>query len=668
MKGTYLKMLFFCLSFLFLAALLLISRDAGISGDEEVHYQQSEKVYRYFASDGKNIEALNTPKTHLKYYGQSPDNICTILIHWFNIKDIYGFRHLFSSFLGWLAIFISALFVRWLKGDLAAIFTLLLFAVSPRFLGHLQNNLKDIPFALAYISGIFAIIKVVFTPLNKRKWTDTLFLIVSIAFSISIRAGGLLLLFYLFFAVFLKVIFTKKTNRTELIKNGLYFFMITVISYFAGLLLWPYGLQNIIVNPWKSLIVMGQFPTTLRQIFEGNFIWSDFNPWYYLPKYMLITIPLIIFAGLLFFFIGIKKIVRSHSYIIYGLLLLFCFFPPIFVILIHANLYGAWRHLIFIYPCIVILAALGFNDLWQRIKLISGRSVFTAIFLLLMIHPVKFMIAAHPYYYMYYNQLTGGLKGAYSKYETDYYYHTMRSGAEWLKSYMNKNGIKKDKIVGSNFPVNDYFKNEDHLKFNCFKYERRNDYDWDYAIICNSYISPVLLNNKNFPPEGTIHTVKIDNVPVCAVVKRLSKLPYKAGIDFKLKRYKAAEEKYIKSLSFYSKDEFLYYQIGLIMNKTNNTEKALNYIDKALNTNQNYEPALLLHAMLKEKEGKIERTKIELKELIKINKKYFQSYIMLSRIEQREGNTEEAKKILMNCLDINPKYQPALKELENDTL
>lgn len=656
------KILFFCLSFFLLGVLLIISRDAGISGDERVHYQQSEYVFNYFSSGGENTESINTPKTHLKYYGQSPDNICTFLIHWFNINDIYGFRHLFSSFLGWLTIFITALFVSWLKDYRAAIFTLLLFAISPRFMGHLQNNLKDIPFALSYISGIFAIIKIIFTPLSKHKWTDTLFLIISIAFAISIRAGGLLLIFYMYFAIFVKFIFTKNIGHTKLTKIGLYFLMITIISYFLGVLLWPYGLQNILLNPWKSLIVMVHFPTTIRQIFEGNFIWSDFEPWYYLPKYMLITIPLIVFTGVCFFFAGIQKIVSKDSQIIYALLLFFCFFPPLFVIIIGANLYGAWRHLIFIYPCLIILSALGFNYLWQRIKSISGRSLFTALFLILMIHPVKFMIAAHPYYYLYYNQIAGGLKNAYGKYETDYYYHTMRSGAEWLKNYLNNNKMK-DIIIGSNFPVNDYFKNEEKLKFKCFNYERRNDYDWDYAIIGNSYISPILLNNGNFPPEGTIHIIKIDNVPVCAILKRLSKLPYEAGKDFKLKLYKTAKEKYIKSLSFYSKDEFLYFQIGLIMKKLNNLDKAINYTDKSLKINPNYEPALLLHAMLENKKGNTKIAKAELRKLIKINKKYFQSYIILSEIEKKEGHNKEAKKILRDCLKINPNYQPALKNL-----
>jgi hypothetical protein len=60
-----------------------------------------------------------------------------------------------SSLAGWLAIVVAALFAAYLSGWTAAIFTLILFAVSPTFLGHAQNNLKDIPFALAlYCLGV----------------------------------------------------------------------------------------------------------------------------------------------------------------------------------------------------------------------------------------------------------------------------------------------------------------------------------------------------------------------------------------------------------------------------------------------------------------------------------------------------------------------------------
>ena len=94
--------------------MLLTSRDAGITCDEVLHYNHSVSVYNYFATSGQDQSALNTPVTQLKYYGQSYDNLVTILIKWFHIEDIYGFRHIMSTLAGWLAIMVTALFAVWL--------------------------------------------------------------------------------------------------------------------------------------------------------------------------------------------------------------------------------------------------------------------------------------------------------------------------------------------------------------------------------------------------------------------------------------------------------------------------------------------------------------------------------------------------------------------------
>ena len=113
MTEKTLKIIFIFLAVAMLVAMLLISRDAGISGDEEVHYRHSEMVYNYFSSMGKDQSSLDTPKTHLQYYGQAFDNLVTVLIHWFGIEDIYGFRHLMCSFAGWLTILITAWFAAY---------------------------------------------------------------------------------------------------------------------------------------------------------------------------------------------------------------------------------------------------------------------------------------------------------------------------------------------------------------------------------------------------------------------------------------------------------------------------------------------------------------------------------------------------------------------------
>src|SRR5664280_910455 len=94
MNEKRLKYIFNFSSAILLVLMLFLSKNAGISCDEVLHYDQSVSVYNYFASHGKNLSALNTPVTNLKYYGQSYDNIATVLIKWFKIRDVYSFRHL----------------------------------------------------------------------------------------------------------------------------------------------------------------------------------------------------------------------------------------------------------------------------------------------------------------------------------------------------------------------------------------------------------------------------------------------------------------------------------------------------------------------------------------------------------------------------------------------
>jgi hypothetical protein len=155
MKVKILKYAFFLLSAASLIFMLLQSRNAGINCDEVLHYNHSLAVYNYFITGGKDTSALHTPETHLKYYGQSYDNIATFIIKLTGIEDIYGFRHLMSAIAGWLTILVTALLAVWCYGYGAGITVVLLFLMSPTFMGHAQNNLKDIPFALGYISGIF---------------------------------------------------------------------------------------------------------------------------------------------------------------------------------------------------------------------------------------------------------------------------------------------------------------------------------------------------------------------------------------------------------------------------------------------------------------------------------------------------------------------------------
>ena len=665
MTEKNLKIVFYVFAALLLAAMVLVSRDAGISGDEEVHYKHSEMVYDYFSTLGKDQSSLDTPKTHLKYYGQSFDNVITFLIHWFGIEDIYSFRHLMCSISGWLILVVTALFAAYFSGYGAAILVLFLFAVSPNFLGHTQNNLKDIPFALAYIASVYYSLKLVFSETKPTRKTIIL-LILSIGFSIGIRAGGILVVFYLGFFMFVKTVLdwmaAKKPDYPLLKKHVILFFGISIAGYLLGLVTWPYALQNPLLNVWKSYQVMTHFPTTVRQIFDGQFDWSDFHPWYYLPKYMAITIPVVVFAGLIAFFLNTRKNFTSNQKIQLGLLGFTILFPVVFVIIKQSNLYGSWRHFLFIYPGIILISALGIHTVLKRFGQKIVQMGVVAVLLVLSFHPVKFMAANHPYYYLYYNQLIGGLKGAYGDYETDYYYHTMREGAEWLQQYLKNKPDTSRVIVGGNFPIQWYFRNDKTVQFVYFPYQNRSMYNWDYAIVANSYISSFQLKNKMWPPSNTIHTIFADGIPVCAVIERFTKDDFYGIQELKKGDNIKSALLFENSMKIDPQNELICYKFAESLIEAGQIDRAKQALNKCLEINPEYEQALVLSGDLALQEKDTEKATAYYEKAIQINRKYFGVYPKLATI-YTETNTTKARKVLRDCLKLNPRYKPALKAM-----
>lgn len=665
MHPNRLKIIFRVLALAMLLALVLISRDAGISGDEEVHYLHSEMVYNFFSTLGADQSSIHTPKTHLQYYGQAFDNMVTILIHWFNIEDIYGFRHLMSSLCGWLAIVVTALFAAYLSGYGAAITVLLLFTLSPVFLGHSQNNLKDIPFALAYIASIYYSLKMVYAE-GKADRVSIILLILSIGFAIGIRPGGILMIFYLGFFMFVKVAVDWMKNKVldvKQIKKYLILFGIVSLSgYLLGLVLWPYALQNPLLHPWKSYQVMTSFPTTVRQIFEGHFDWSDFHPWYYLPKYMLITIPLVTFTGIIAFILLFKKSFSDDHKIQLLLVVFTILFPIVFVLIKESNLYGSWRHFLFVYPALLLLSGLGIQAFFERFKGRLIRVGAMIILLLLCVHPLKFMAFNHPYYYLYYNEFTSGLKGAYTRYETDYYYHSMREGAEWLQQHIKKTEPGKKVIVGGNFPIQWYFRNDENIEFRYVPYQNRSEYDWDYLVVANSYIPPAQLRNKTFPPSNTIHTVEADGVPVCAVMERETKDDLE-GLNALEKGDNIKSALLLeKAIGADPQNEWICYKFAQALAAQQLNVRAVQVLNKSIEINPGFEPALMMLGAQALTEGETIRAANYYKKAIRANRKYFDAYVQLAGI-YTETNVDVARKILKDCLLINSKYKPALRAL-----
>lgn len=665
MKDQRLRIIFWILALILLVLMLLISRDAGISGDEEVHYKQSELVYNYFASHGADKSALDTPETHLQYYGQAFDNLVTLLIRVFKIEDIYGFRHLAASFAGWLAIVVTALFAAWISGYGAALVVLLLFAVSPTFLGHAQNNLKDIPFALAYIASVFYSLKYIYSE-GKPSLKNIILLVLSLALALGTRAGGLLVFFYFGFFVFLKTgleFLKQKSFPTKFFTEQLLPVAgIIVAAFFLALITWPFALERPIANVWKSYEVMVRFPTTVRQIFEGRFNWSDYHPWYYLPKYMAITIPFVVISGVLLFFANTHKNFRPETQIKLALVGFTILFPIVFVVAKQSNLYGAWRHFLFVYPGIVLISALGIHAFFIRFRKRVVQVSALAVLLLLSVHPLKFMVSAYPYFYLYYNQFTGGLKGAYGNYETDYYYHSIRAGSEWLQEYLKEKSPDGTVVVGGNFPLNWFFRADKRVKCVYFQYASRGQNNWDFAVVANSYIPPYLLKNKIWPPVNTIHTIFADGIPVCAILERRTKDDLKGIQEYKTGNYAKSVTLLQNALAVDPENELISFTLAEAFFKLNDGWQAKQALQECLRINPYYEPALILSGDWALIGKDPQKAAGFYEETLQANSKQLSVYPKLAAVYALT-DVVKARKILRACLKIDPKYKPALRTL-----
>ena len=195
---------------------------------------------------------------------------------------------------------------------------------------------------------------------------------------------------------------------------------------------WPY-LWN---QPGKSfletLTKSADFSWKGTLLFGGQVYANKGQPDSYLPTLFSIQLTepalVLILAGLV---IAALYFIR-HSHRRLDILLLGAWFaaPVGAAILLHSTIYNNFRQFLFVLPPLFILAGLALQALWDLLK---RRTVFFApIALLLLLPALYWNFQLHPYQYVYYNSLSGGVGGASRVYEGDYWLTANKEGVEYL--------------------------------------------------------------------------------------------------------------------------------------------------------------------------------------------------------------------------------------------
>lgn len=490
-------------------------------------------------------------------------------------KDL-GFHTVRHVLLGLIAAFImllAGLTAKELIGWRAAVLAVIFLLISPRFTGHGIMNTKDIPFALGYIFAVWATIRFL-RALPAPTWKDAAWVVAGLAVALSIRVGALLLFIYFsMFCVLFWLYYSRVKSLgsfgTDKLKAAVGKSVVVLVAgYFLGLILWPYGILAPLSHPLEVLQEQSKFPVFINQLFEGQVVSSKDLPWYYLPKFIGMTSPIVVLLGLgLLVGLFYKNKDKVHP----GLLAFVAFvviFPLAYIGYTRANVYNGWRHVIFVYPPLAVMAALGFEFLWQTLKGKAAYAIPVAI-AVLSVMPVLYTFSNVPYQYTYFNPLVGGIKGANGYYVTDYYMIGVQEASKWLLNE-EKIGSKDKKLViatDTHYPAWVYLNagadNVD-VKYTRFYDRYEKGWDWDYGIFYSEFVDPYQLQKGNWPPENTVYTVEAGGVPIVAVVKNKDN---SSGVEamklFQAQKYAEAIPLFLKAISNDSKSHRLYFGLGM---------------------------------------------------------------------------------------------------------
>lgn len=653
----------------------LMSLDAGNSGDEDgFQWPYAEQIYNYYATGGKDTTCLQNHDMGM--HGGFFDQMTYALVKWFNVDNYSQLRHVLNAGFGWICILFAGLIALKLAGWRAAVFTIIMMFLSPRLLGHSFNNPKDLIFASMFTAGLYYVICLI-KEYPKPTISTSVKLAIFAALAVVSRFAGYLLFAYLVLFIIIYYICCNKKesfSKDNLKIAGRYTIFvgaIAVVTFGITIALWPYIMSSPIKTTYKIFTEMSQYGIAIRQIFEGTMQWSDLLPWYYTPKFILITIPVAVILGMILF-LGLSWCEKDDRF--WAIFLLFIVvFPVFWIVYTHANVYGGWRHAMFAYPPMVVAAGWGFDGLlkWieKKLKVKEGEEsaqtskkglvvnvAGVVVLLLLLIGPIRFIAANHPYEYVYFNELEGGVKKAFGNYELDYYYHSTREASEWIiaNAQPNPDGSKVRVGTWHLASVNYFFRNDTAQFYPVFiRWYEKENYDWDYAIFTLTGINPDYLTSKAFPPKNTVKTIDVDGVPIAIILKREGKTDLEA---FKLKEANNLDSAALlcrQVLQSNPDNMGALVNMGEIYLRMGKVDSAQMMLKRYLEYDPKAETANYLYAYTLINQNKQDEALDVLHKLQKYNPKFGGAYVLAIQLYLQRKDLISAKKEFMKVIDLD---------------
>ncbi|MEH6951842.1 glycosyltransferase family 39 protein [Nitrobacter sp. NHB1] len=421
---------------------LLTFKEYAISNDEPVQHHYGELILRYYGSGFHDQRVFGFDNLYL--YGGLFDIIAVGLSHLLPI-DPYELRHILCALIGVAGIGAAAATARLIAGPRAGLIAAIALSVCGVWYGAMFNHTKDIPFAAAMMGATLFLIRLARSLPRPRVGDIVAFGLLTGA-ALGMRVLGLLLVIYIGFAIALYLprpwLNQGRARWHFVVESSLRLIPALFLAYAIMILAWPWAALAPL-NPIRGLLAFSEFHYPIRTVLDGNIYEMAHVPRLYVPTYILIRVPLLTLFGAVLglAFALLPRLVAGRTQalqrdiILIGLTVIF---PLACQVICDGPAFTGLRHFLFVIPALAVLAGVGLD---VAATTLSGRSRVMAFGALAAMSACFLwnaltLVELHPYEYLFYNPLVGGLQGVSRRYVLDYWFDSMPEAIHELETYV----------------------------------------------------------------------------------------------------------------------------------------------------------------------------------------------------------------------------------------
>ncbi|MBN8986427.1 MAG: hypothetical protein J0H32_18595, partial [Rhizobiales bacterium] len=318
-------------------------------------------------------------------------------------------------------------------------------AVCGSWHGTMFHHSKDIPLAAAMAGALYFLMRAARDLPNPKPRHIVGFGLMTGA-ALGIKVLGLLLVGYVGVMILLSIPpsmpLTSRGAWRFVWASLIRFVPALAIAYVIMIVTWPWSALSPL-NPIRGLFSFAEFHYNIRTVLDGTVYRMATIPRLYVPIYILIKLPLLMLAGAMLAMAfaalargGIDRRTRSEV----AMVAFAVIFPVLCEVVAHGPAFCGLRHFLFVLPPIAVLAGIGLDIAVMRLSAVRrqlGVAVLAVVIVGFGWNAVT-LVRLHPYEYLVFNPLVGGIEGASRRYAMDYWFTIMPEAVDGLEAYLDR--------------------------------------------------------------------------------------------------------------------------------------------------------------------------------------------------------------------------------------